>query len=107
MNLPDLSESSRATAEQTGAFGHMKYQQVKRYAEVYGLQRKFLEVQDRLSAQFTLVLPVVEGRIADMAARDLEQWRQNLRLLLQHLFLSEQLGKQLIAGYDRALAGKG
>jgi hypothetical protein len=106
VSFADLSESSRATAEQTGAFGHMKYQEVKRYASVYGSQRKFLELQDRMFAQFALVLPVVEGRIADMATADLDRWRQNLQVLLQHLFFAEQVGRQLVRTYERALAGK-
>jgi hypothetical protein len=103
LNSADLKDSSWSTAEQTGAFGRMKYDQVKRYAGVYSGQRKFMQLQDRLTAQFILVLPLGSDKVADMSVADLERWRQNLTGLQQHSYMVEQLGQQLDHAYGEAL----
>jgi hypothetical protein len=101
----DLGESSRATAEQTGAFAHMPYQEVQRYAYVYGSQRTFLQIQERLFLQFAQVLPVRQERLVDWELADLDRWRQNLEVLLQHLRFAEQVGRQLLEIYRQRLSG--
>jgi hypothetical protein len=46
----ELKDASRTTAEVTGAFGHMEYAEVERFAAVYGLQTAFNRAQERTRA---------------------------------------------------------
>jgi hypothetical protein len=107
LSLADLSTSARETAAATGAFGKMTYAEVKHFTSVYGMQEKFQAVQDRMSQQFVLVLPVTKGRLATLSTGELQAWHQNLRLLLQHLVVTTQFGTQLLRAYDDALAAGG
>ena len=59
----ELKDASRTTAEVTGAFGHMEYAEVERFAAVYGLQTAFNHAQDRTSESFvaTVGCPIALG----------------------------------------------
>jgi hypothetical protein len=105
LSLAELRTSARETAAATGAFGKMTYAEVKHFTSVYGVQERFQAVQDRMSQQFVLVLPVTKGRLAKLSTSELQAWQQNLRLLLQHLVATNQFGTQLLRAYDDALGG--
>ena len=53
----ELKDASRTTAEVTGAFGHMEYAEVERFAAVYGLQTAFNRAQERTNESFVTTLP--------------------------------------------------
>ena len=100
MSMAGLTDSARDTAETTGAFGHMPYGDVKSYTAIYGMQERFETIQERLFQQFVLVLPT-QRRLADLSKAEIETWRQNLKIVLQHLYTAEQFGQQLVTAYDR------
>jgi hypothetical protein len=89
-------EASRTTAEATGAFAHMKYAEVKKYAEVYNLQREFMartaRFHDHMSA-------IVGRRLSRQRPAELQDRRQSLLVALQYLRDAEGMGKALLDGY--------
>jgi hypothetical protein len=83
----------------------MEYGEVKIYASVYGLQETFMRAQIEglqnvtHAFSFLSVLPHVETA----SVRELEDWKQQIRLALASLTFEEQLGAALLKEYDRVL----
>jgi catechol 2,3-dioxygenase-like lactoylglutathione lyase family enzyme len=71
----ELKDASRTTAEITGAFGHMEYAEVERFAAVYGLQATFNRAQDRANESFVTALAGA-GLLANPDKADAAQVRQ-------------------------------
>jgi hypothetical protein len=98
--LPNVSilfvEASRTTAEATGAFGHMKYLEVKRYAEVYNLQREF---QSRVARFHDHMSTIVPRKLSQLTPAELQDRRQRLLVGLQYLNDAEGMGQTLSDGY--------
>ena len=59
-NLPSLDSSGWQTADRTGALGHMAYEEVRRYSELYSRQSLF-------DAQSRKILDLVSATTALMA----------------------------------------
>ncbi len=105
----DLKNASRTTAEITGAFGHMDYADVKKYASVYSLQDRFNRAQERENESFVSTLSGVrflqEGsEKAD--AQAIKQWRTQIDAARAALFVEEQIGRQLQKRYKEVLEGR-
>ena len=104
----DLRDASRATAAVTGAFGLMDYSEVKKYAIVYGHQELFLKAQTAAIENLTRTMAAIHLlQHSDKAtARELEDWKMNLRLTIASLTVEEGLGQSLVKEYDRVLKGQ-
>jgi hypothetical protein len=98
--LPNFSiifvEASRTTAEATGAFAHMKYADVKKYAEVYNLQREFMARTSRFHDHMSAI---VGRRLSRQRPAELQDRRQSLLVALQYLRDAEGMGNALLDGY--------
>jgi hypothetical protein len=88
----------------TGAFGYMDYDEVKTFASVYDLQSQFSERQNE----------VIEKRLAAFAAmqfwdpakatsREVEDWKQQIRLAYAAAIAEQQIGSALLKVYDEVL----
>src|SRR5262249_61472351 len=55
--IVELRRSSWETAQATRAVSYMEYAEVKRYSELYGLQKRLDTLQDQLLNNFILALP--------------------------------------------------
>jgi len=100
----ELRDASRKTAEVTGAFGHMDYADVEKYAAIYGLQERFNRLQDRTNDNFMSVLAGV--RLLTEAQPDpaqVQQWKAQIAVGGATLFVEEQLARQLQKRYQEAL----
>ena len=105
----DLRSASRATAEVTGAFALMEYDEVKKYASVYLHQELFVRVQTEGLQNMTRALASV-GLIPDAkmaSVREVEDWKAALRLAQASLLAVEQIGQGLLKEYGEVLAGSG
>lgn len=101
----DLKNAAVTTGQITGAFGYMKYAEVRRYADVYDMQAQFLRLQERDSQNFSSIFGFVR-RIADSpppADAAIEEWRARIDAALADIYVREQLGRQLLARYDDLL----
>jgi len=100
----ELRDASRKTAEVTGAFGHMDYADVEKYAAIYGLQERFNRLQDRTNENFMSALAGV--RLLTEAQPDpaqVQQWKAQIAVGGATLFVEEQLARQLQKRYQEAL----
>jgi len=100
----ELRDASRKTAEVTGAFGHMDYADVEKYAAIYGLQERFNHLQDRTNENFMSALAGV--RLLTEAQPDpvqVQQWKAQIGVVGTTLFIEEQLARQLQKRYQEAL----
>jgi len=105
----DLRSASRATAEVTGAFALMEYDEVKKYASAYLQQELFVRVQTEGLQNMTRALASV-GLIPDAkmaSVREVEDWKAALRLAQASLLAVEQIGQGLLEEYGEVLAGSG
>jgi hypothetical protein len=101
----ELKDASRTTAEVTGAFGHMEYAEVERFAAVYGLQTAFNRAQERTNESFVTTL----AGTSLLTSREkpdpvqVRQWKSQIALTLAALTVEEQIGQQLVKRYTQAL----
>src|SRR4249919_760751 len=102
-NGAELKDASRTTAEVTGAFGHMEYAEVERFAAVYGLQTAFNRAQERTNETFVTTL----AGISLLTSREkpdpgqVRQWKSQIALTLAALTVEEQIGQQLVKRYTQ------
>jgi len=102
-SLSSLSTASRTTAEITGAFGYMTYDEVKKYAEVYDLQSKFVRLQDESFARFVSTLGGT-GIFADPAnasSGEIETMKRTIDAQRGALVALRQLGDELLKAYRK------
>lgn len=100
-SLTILSTAGWHSAERTGALSHMKYSEVKQYAELYSLQELYAEQQRRTWAPYagTLAAITVYRETGDpslVPRPDLEAFRQHTLALGASLVQEEQLGRPLV-----------
>ncbi len=104
-NNAELKDAGRTTAEVTGAFGHMDYAEVERFASVYGLQQAFNRAQERANESFVTALGGV-ALLANPEKADPEQarqWKTQINLTIAALTAEEQMGQALLKRYTAAL----
>jgi len=103
--LADITAASRTTAEITGAFGLMDYAEVKDYASIYDLQRRFSDLQEGAMTLLRSVLSRLDLIEAPMpSAAELESWLRDIHALEAQLLFLDQIGEQLSAGYAKVVA---
>jgi hypothetical protein len=104
-NLATLNSSGWQTADRTGALAHMEYDEVQRYSEIYAMQQLFDNQQrkaiDLVATSSSLLASSFDPTTAKAA--DLDEFRQGVMLLQSNLLVTEQLGAQLIKGYQEFL----
>ncbi len=105
-NFAELKNAAVTSGTITGAFGYMRYDEVKRFAAIYDLQAQFLRSQERQIQDFQVVFAFLR-RLDDApppSAAALEEWRGRLNSLLAGLGFQEQLARTLAKRYDEILA---
>ncbi len=99
--IAQVTSTSWATAQSTGAVAFMEYGEIERFANVYDLQGRFAALQDRLVEGYVTAGP---GGDPDSASVDeLRQWKQRIVTIQAHLQATRQLGQALVAEYDKTL----
>jgi hypothetical protein len=109
-SMVGLRDTAWKTAQTTGALAFMPYAEAQRYSDVYGAQKDFLEVQDKIledEAQFLGVMAKTDFGHGDVVTK--EQASLALELFGRwnaHLLYLDMMS-QLTAGTDKAfLEGK-
>jgi hypothetical protein len=104
--MPQLSTASWQTAERTGALGHMKYADVKDFAQIYDMQEVYtknrLQKLERLSSALGIFSDNVEKGHEQPA--DLQNMRAELIRLLGNLWAEGELARDLSRMYGQAIA---
>ena len=101
----DLRSASRTTAEVTGAFGLMDYDEVKKYATVYGHQDLYMRFSSDAMQNLSRTLATVGifEHPESASAREFEDCKAQIRLALAGLITEEQLGQSLLKEYQSVL----
>jgi hypothetical protein len=102
----DINTAAYSTAQLTGAFGLMDYEDVREYAATYALQARFADMQIDAVEMLRDVLSrtwVIEDEKPPL--REVELWLQDINRLDAHLLFLGQFGSQLVEGYDNVLTG--
>jgi hypothetical protein len=107
LEFPTLRAASWQTAERTGAFAHMDYAEVQKYANIYDFQN-FLAQQhsrafDALSAALGILAANEDGDPMKASPADLERFRQQIVRLRSILFIEEQMSRTASERYKKAL----
>jgi len=101
--VADLRDASHATAQSTGALGFMEYDEVKKYADVYGFQTDYLRGQTAAATATIESTSLGLLLLKKPAQTDVDVVRRQLRLAMGNLMLERTLGAQLMKAYNRAL----
>lgn len=107
--LASLSAAAYGTAQVTGAFGYMEYEDVRRFTSLYDFQASYRAMQERfLSLETVLSGPLlVGGSIRNSAAAaDLSITKRQIEEAVATLILLEQTGKALSGVYGGMLGAK-
>ena len=104
-NFKELKNAAVTTGQITGAFGYMKYDEVKRFADVYDLQAEFLRLQEREISNFQAIYGYIPRLTAPKPppAASIEEWRGRVSSLIAALAFQEQFARALIRRYDELL----
>ena len=104
-NLATLNSSGWQSADRTGALGHMDYDEVQEYSELYTMQELFESQQrkavDLVAAGSAFISPAFDPTAANRD--DLTRFREHVMLLQANLLVTQQLGEQLRKGYEEFL----
>src|SRR5205085_2520798 len=103
----ELQSASRTTAEVTGAFALMEYDEVKKYAGVYARQELFTKVQFQAYQDLTRAVAGTGLLAQDSppSPKEIEDWKAALRQMQGSMLMVDQLGAALVKQYDEILAG--
>lgn len=106
--LAELSAAAYTTAEVTGAFGFMDYDDVRAFSGVYDFQRKYDALQDQsISSIIAVTGPmVVTDGPGPNRPEDLLEWKRRIESAIGGLQIQKQLGDRLSAAYAEVLSGQ-
>jgi len=102
-DLATLNESSWRSAERTGALAHMPYDEVKQYYELYAFQDLFTTQQRRAVDLVTSAIVIAAEDPTKASKEDLMRFRDQLRSLKASVYVTDQLGTQLVEAYRKFL----
>jgi hypothetical protein len=105
-SLAQLRTASRTTAEATGAFSYMDYDEVKDFATVYDLQAVFNHAQDRaVEGGLSALAPVqLLNSKTKPTPSELEDWKRQIHLASALAVAEQQIGAGLVKSYAELLA---
>jgi hypothetical protein len=109
MTTAELRDASHSTAQVTGAFALMEYDEVKKYAAVYSRQAMYQRLHDdtfqNLSRMLGLVTIFAAPEKASM--REMEDLRTQVRITQAALLVEQQIGQALLREYENVLKEPG
>jgi len=105
-SIAELHSTSWNTASTTGSLSFMPYTEVKRYTEVYDLQRAFTTLQERAFAASLDVqglATLLSRNPATLATAELSEAERRLGIAMADVAAMEQIAEPLNQRYDELL----
>ena len=104
-NIAELHTTSWNTAAATGAVSYMPYPEVKRYTEIYDLQREYASLQDeQLKASISVTGLLLQKDLATLTDSELREAERAAGTALANLGALHDLAVPLDARYKQLLA---
>ncbi len=100
-----LNTASRTTAEISGAFAFMDYDEIRKYAEIYDAQALFSRAQDGALRDAMAAVMFGLGALTKAAPSEVEDTKRQLRLALAGLITMRATANALNQRYSQALKG--
>lgn len=104
--IAELQSTSWNTARTTGAVSYMSYAEVKRYTQVYSLQRTFEDLQQRaISASLDMegLVTLLDRKTGTITTPELSDAERRLGIVLANVIAMEQIAKPLEDRYKEML----
>jgi hypothetical protein len=104
--IAELQSTSWDTARTTGAVSYMSYGEVKRYTQVYSLQRTFEDLQQRaISASLDMegLVTLLDRKTGTITPAELSDAERRLGIVLANVIAMEQIAKPLEDRYKEML----
>ena len=101
--VAELTRSSYATAEATGALGYMEYDEVKKYAEIYNFQEAYTRQQTQAADHAITAASLGIGLIKKPSPADIDGVKRELRLAIGGLIYEKSFADILLRAYARAI----
>jgi hypothetical protein len=101
--VAELTRSSYATAESTGALGFMEYDEVKKYAEIYNFQDTYTRQQMQVFDHATTAAALGGGLMKKPSQADIDGVKRELRQAIGGMTYERAFADLLLKAYDRAL----
>jgi len=103
--LANLSSAAYATAQVTGAFGFMEYEEVRRFTSLYDFQSSYKTTQERFfNLQTSLAGPMLVGGLTKSTAAELAITKGQIQEGLATLIMLQNMGTALSNAYGEELA---
>jgi hypothetical protein len=107
LDFPTLSVASWQTADRTGAFAHMEYAEVQKYAAVYGFQDLLIAQHRRAMETLTTSLGILasteSGDPTKATPPELQRFRDQLVTLKSILVVEGDWARSASERYQKAL----
>jgi len=103
--LTELHSTSWTSATETGATSYMDYSEVKRYTELYDLQREYVAIEDRaFQAKLgvdALAVLADRAKSGKLTETELDTAEQAISLAMAELLAEREIGTALRQQYDK------
>lgn len=107
--LAELHSTSWNTSSNTGALSYMPYPEVKRYTEIYDLQKDYAELQQRAfeaSLAVEGLTTIYQRGLHTISEAELSDAEKRIGIALAHASALQQFSEPLLKRYDAALSAK-
>lgn len=98
-----LNTASYKTAQVTGAFGLMEYDEAFKYSDIYDLQEQYMPTQDAAQREMTAAYMLGAGLLTKVSPTEAADVERQLRLGFAAMLTMESQAKRLTELYERAL----
>ncbi len=105
-NRADLSKTSWATAQTTGAVNYMPYGEIKSYANAYELQDEYVRLEQRTIDEGVGALALFQqgGDPSKMPDPELRSLKERLLASMSSVTVKTQIGDELVKRYSQVLS---
>ncbi|GAC1660800.1 MAG: hypothetical protein NVS9B15_24640 [Acidobacteriaceae bacterium] len=107
--MAELHSTSWNTSANTGALSYMPYAEVKRYTEIYDLQKDYGELQQHgfeASLQVEGLMTLLDRGLDKLSTAELSDAEKRMGIAFAHTFALQQFSEPLRKRYDDALNAK-
>ena|SRR5438270_1295108 len=107
--MAELHSTSWSTSSNTGALSYMPYTEVKRYTEIYDLQKDYADLQQRgfaSSLEVEGLMTLLDRGLNTLSPSELSDAEKRIGIAFANTSALQQFSEPLRRRYDEALSAK-